>query len=278
MRADVGGAARVQELAAGVYALSGLVDLEATPVSWVPPGVRGFDPATCYLLLDGGEAHLIDTGMRAHGPRLVEQLAGLIAPSTPLHVALTRVEPDSLGNLDTIADRHHVVRVSSQSNVIPFDYLGPLSARYPDTAINNGLLPGDVVTWAGGRRLLVLEPAVRTLPTLWLLDEPTGTLFTSDCFGATQVAGDWTPMADGGVEGARRHLLAKFDWLAMADTSAPVARLDRLVATHDVSAIGPAHGLWATGADAVRGTFATTRAALVAARVRQEAERRCSST
>jgi glyoxylase-like metal-dependent hydrolase (beta-lactamase superfamily II) len=250
----------VAELAPGVFALSSLLDL-ARPLSWVDPGETGHDPCTCYLLLGGGAAHLVDTGPRAVGEPLARQLAELITPRTPLDVTLTRVEPDSLGNLDVIADRFRVVRVSSQSNVIPFDYLGPLSARYPGTAINNGVLPGDVVEWAGGRRLVAIEPAVRTLPTMWYLDEPTGTLLTSDFFGDVHVDADWTPRTPD-VERARRHLLAKFDWLAMADTSAAVARLDRIAAMPGLRAVAPAHGLWTIGETAVGELLSRTRRAL----------------
>lgn len=260
-------AGRIAEIAPSVFALSTLVDL-SLPVSWVPAGTTGYDPATCYLLRDDehGEAHLVDTGLRAHAESLAGQLAELIGPETPLHVALTRVEPDSLGNVDVLADRFRVVRVSSQSNVIPFDYLGPLSSRYPDIEINNGLLPGDEIAWAGGgRRLLVLEPAVRTLPTLWYLDEPTGTLFTSDFFGHVQVDAGWTPHPDAGSGGVRRHLLAKFDWLAMADTSAAAGRMDRLAERDDVRVLAPGHGLWVTDAGQVRRTIAVTREALVLA-------------
>jgi flavorubredoxin len=251
----------VSDLGHGVFALSSQVDL-ARPVSWVAADVRGFDPSNCYLILHGKEAHLFDTGLRAHGPALVAQLASLITADVPLHVTATRVEPDCLGSLDIVADHFHVVRVSSQSNVIPFDYLGPLSGRYPGVVINNGLHPGDAVV-VGGRRFEAVEPAVRTLPTLWYFDETSGVLFTSDFFGHLHL-----PALSVADETSRvtAHLLAKFDWLAGADTSSPVARLDSAFNRFEVTAIAPGHGRWIVGKPEARHAYELTRAALVALR------------
>ncbi len=255
---------RIAELADGVFALSCLVDLRQ-PVSWVAPGTSGFDPSTCYLIIDGDEAHLIDTGLRACGPTLIRQLSSLVPTSMPLHVALTRVEPDCLGNLDLIAERMCLVRISSQSNVIPLDYLGPISGRYPGVAINNGLHPEDRITFGAGRRLLVVNPAVRTLPTLWYHDEASGVLFTSDFFGHVHVAEAeaWTPTGEAAVDHVRAHLLAKFDWLKVADTSPLVDCLDAIFSRLDVRAIAPGHGLWTMGPAQVRRCYEVTRSALL---------------
>ena len=252
------------EIRPGVFALSNLVDLRR-PVSWVPAGARGFDPSNCYLLLAAGEAQLVDTGLRAHAASLVGQIAEVIAADVPLHVALTRVEPDCLGGLLQVAERFRVVSVASQSNVIPFDYIGPFSGRFPGVEIVNGLHPGDALT-AGGRRLLVVEPAVRTLPTLWYHDEATGTLFSSDFFSEQRIEDEtaWrsSPVS---VAATRRHLLAKFDWLEMADTSQAVGRLDSVFERLEVTGLAPGHGLWTTGTEAVGERRRTVRRALESA-------------
>lgn len=250
------------ELAPGVHALSNLVDL-ARPVSWVAAGTPGFDPSNCYLLLDHGEALLVDTGLRAHGDNLVAQMNEIIAPDTPLHLALTRVEPDCLGNLIDIAEQFRLVRLSSQTNVVPFDYLGPFSARFPDVEINNGLHPGDVVAFGRDRHLVVVEPAVRTLPTMWYFDQASGSLFTSDFFGEDRLAraDDWAPH-EVDVRTARGHLLTKFDWLGIADTSAAVARLDGIFQRLQIELLAPGHGLWTLGAAAVRDRYQVVRDAL----------------
>jgi flavorubredoxin len=249
--------AGVSELGHGVHALSSLVDL-ARPVSWVAADVRGFDASNCYLILEGAEAHLLDTGFRAHGEALIAQIGCLISVDVPLHVTATRVEPDCLGNLDLVADGFRVVRVSSQSNVIPFDYLGPLSGRYPGVIINNGLHPGDMVEVAG-RLFEAVEPAVRTLPTLWYFDHGSSVLFTSDFFGHLRQ----TPAADEGGA-VRAHLMAKFDWLANADTSSLVSRLDSTFERFDVTAIAPGHGSVISGRDQVAKAYQLTRDAMVA--------------
>lgn len=252
----------ITDLGHGVHALSSMVDLRQA-VSWVPPDVEGFDPSNCYLVLEAKEAHLVDTGLRAHGEFLIRQLSSLIGRDVPLHVTATRVEPDCLGSLDMVADGFRVVRVSSQSNVIPFNYLGPLSDRYPGVVINNGLHPGDTVV-VGGRTFEAVEPAVRTLPTLWYFDHGSGVLFTSDFFGHLHVSpGDGAQPPADEESAVKAHLLAKFDWLKEADTSTLVTRLDSIFKRLAVTAIAPGHGCVISGAAAVHRAYELTRAALV---------------
>lgn len=249
-------------IADGVTTMSSLVDL-AQPLSWVEPEARGYDPSNCYLIGAGGAATLIDTGVQAQAESLLDRLGDLIAAATPLTVVLTRVEPDCLGGLLAIARRFNVVRVCSQSNVIPFDYLGPFSGEFPKVEIVNGLHPGDQVPVAEDRALVAVEPAVRTLPTLWYFDAVSGTLFTSDFFGEGRPH-DLGRMEGGRVDPAtvRRHLLAKFDWLAIADTTAAIGRLDRVFETLQVQVLAPGHGLWVRGVEEVRGRYELVREAL----------------
>jgi flavorubredoxin len=252
----------VTDLGHGIHGLTCLVDL-THPVSWVAPEVNGFDPSNCYLIIQREEAHLIDTGLRAHGPALIAQLSTLISADVPLHVTATRVEPDSLGSLDMVADNFRVVRVSSQSNVIPFNYLGPLSSQYPGAVINNGLHPGDVVS-VEGRHFEAVEPAVRTLPTLWYFDHGAGVLFTSDFFGHLHVnAGNTVQTIADERSAVRGQLLAKFDWLAKSDTSTLVARLDTTFNRFEIKAIAPGHGHWIVGVSDVRHAYELTRRELV---------------
>ena len=253
---------RVREIAPGTFAISDLVDLRE-PVSWAAPGTAAFDPSTCYLVLARADALLIDTGLRAHGAAIGDRLAALLPAGTRLWLTMTRVEPDALGNVDVLAERFRFAGISSQTNVIPLDYIGPLSGRYPDVAITNGLLPGDRVPF-GERELLVVEPAVRTLPTLWYYDQVTRTLFTSDFFGGAFVeeSDAWTPSPAPDIAATRAHLLAKFDWLAIADTSSAVARLRGVRDGFEIDVIAPGHGLWTVGRKAVEHRIEVTLAAL----------------
>jgi flavorubredoxin len=247
-----------REIAPGVTAITSLVEL-SDPLSWVEREARGADPSSCYVIRSGDVATLIDTGLSAQAPSLLDRLEEVIGRETPLTIAFTRVEPDNLGNLIAIARRFDVVRLCSQSNVIPFDYLGPYSSEFPGVEIVNGLHAGDSIVLHGERSLEVVEPAVRTLPTMWYFDAETGTLFTSDFFGEAR------PGADGDgvdLETARRHVLAKFDWLAVADTTMPLGRLDRVVQNFDVKVLAPGHGLPVIGRDDVRRRFTVVREAL----------------
>jgi len=253
---------RTARLSDDVVVLSNAVDL-VKPISWVEPSAAGLDPSNCYLVIAPDESLLIDTGLRAHSSSLAGQIARYVSASTPLSIALTRIEPDCLGGLLEVAERFNLVRISSQSNVIPFDYLGPFSSRFPQVQIVNGLHPGDEIPVGRHRRLLVVEPAVRTLPTLWYLDRASGTLFTSDFFGEDRPSDpdDWQGHAvDVGT--ARRHLHAKFDWLAIADTSAALSRLDRAFSSFEIKTIAPGHGLWLTGTAQVEERYRVVRTAL----------------
>jgi glyoxylase-like metal-dependent hydrolase (beta-lactamase superfamily II) len=247
-----------------VFALSQLVDLHP-PRTWVAPGATGYDPSTCYLILDGGEACLIDTGFAAHGPWLRAQLLSLVTTGTPLHIAFTRVEPDCLGNLLGIVDEFNVVSIASQTNVLPLDYIGPLSGRYPKIRYSNGMRPGSRFTFGDGRVLEVVEPVVRILPTLWFHDPVESALFTSDFFGGVHLPEPRldAPARELDVDGTVSHLLAKFDWLAGADTSRGVRLIDE-IAARSVGRLCPGHGLWAEGKPACAARIATARAALAA--------------
>jgi flavorubredoxin len=258
-RAELG---RITELFDGVFALSHLVDL-ARPRTWVDPTATGFDPSNSYLILSGGEALLIDTGFRAHGDALIEQISALLPADTPLHVVTTRIEPDALGNVDRVVAGFPVKRLLGQTNVKPLDYLGPLSHRYPELEFDNGLRPGDTFSFGEERTITVVEPAVRTLPTMWLWDEMSGILFTSDSFGGLHVQDEeWDGEALEDTQHLERHLLAKFDWLAIADTTLAVQRLDRAASLDPLSALAPGHGRWTVGAEAVRLRIDVLREAL----------------
>jgi glyoxylase-like metal-dependent hydrolase (beta-lactamase superfamily II) len=232
-------------------------------VSWVDANARGYDPSNCYLVLESDAALLVDTGLHVHEQALLRQLAEILPEGMPLGIALTRVEPDCLGNLIAVAERFNVTRLASQSNVIPFDYLGPFSHRFPGVEIVNGLHPGDQVPVTGDRRLAVVEPAVRTLPTLWYWDEGSGTLFCSDFFGEDRpLQAHDSVGGQVSVRAARSHLLAKFDWIGIADTSAALVRLDRIFETLPVSVLAPGHGMWVVGRQSVLDRYRTVRAAL----------------
>ena len=66
-----------------LYALGGTVALDGR-ISWFPPDATGSAPTSCYLLLDGGSALLIDTGLPVHRDVLIAQLGSLLDPATRL--------------------------------------------------------------------------------------------------------------------------------------------------------------------------------------------------
>jgi flavorubredoxin len=100
-----------------------------------------------------------------------------------------------------------------------------------------------------GRRVEVLATPVRLLTTVWLYDSETCTLFSSDSFGhvvratrAEQAVLTEDAPDDTSLDDVRTHLLAKFDWLAHADTAPLVEGIRALFDAREVRVIAPTHG------------------------------------
>jgi flavorubredoxin len=254
---------RIQEVADNVFALSQLVDL-SKPISWVAPAARGFSPSTAYLVRDGDEAVLMDTGIAFQRATLIEQIRQLLPRQHRLTVCLTRNEPDCVGNLHALVNTFRVTRIVSRTPSHPLDYAGPFSYAYPHIEFDNRIRDGQLVPLAGQPRLKVLDGAIRTLITKWFYDERTGVLFTSDFFTHVLVAEDWTPQTHESNRELQDHIGAKFDWLWMADVTRPLALLDAVMQEHAVQALLPQHGLCVVGAEQVKSAYLQTRQAVAA--------------
>lgn len=261
--ASANGHPRIEEVGENVFALSQLVDL-SRPVSWVAPGVGGYSPSTAYLIRDGDESVLLDTGVAAQRNALIAQVKHLLPRSHRLAVCLTRNEPDCVGNLHALVNAFRVTRIISRTPSHPLDYAGPFSYAYPHIAFDNRLRDGELIELGGRPRLKVLDGAVRTLITKWFYDAPTGALFTSDFFTHTLVSADWIPKPHPSPEQLQAHLGAKFDWLWLADTTRPIERLDAVMADNAVTALLPQHGLWIVGHQDVQTAYRETRDAVSA--------------
>ena len=83
-------------------------------------------------------------------------------------------------------------------------------------------------------------------------------LFTSDSFGHVPYASPDTPPCctedddETTYEAVRDHLLAKFDWVALADTAPIAAQLRDSFETREIDAIAPSYGRPIVGARTVR--------------------------
>jgi hypothetical protein len=219
-----------------------------------------------YLLVEGDDALLIDTGLTIHAQALLRDLDAVLAPGARLSILHTRLgEYNTLCNTPAVVEAHDVRTVYGPH---------PQAGRWTDflpgagpgfrpaiDAVAVGVLHAEQVLHvdAEGRRAVeVFTPALRLLPTHWAYDRATRTLFTSDLF--THVtrptdAGPWTVTAeddDVTVEAVRDHMLGtRYWWLAEADTAGIARALTATFARHDIERIAPGYGCVLEGRDVV---------------------------
>jgi hypothetical protein len=250
-----------------LYALCNPYPLDGR-VTWHPPTARGFAPMNSYVLMEGDAALIVDTGISIHEQALLGQLATLVTDATQLAVVHTRIgEYTSICNTVPIADRFGLTTLYSEQPDSPLwvDFrprrgrdrgtLGALS----DTRVEHYSLPGAIPVGGSGRRsVAIFRSSLRLLPTSWLYDEHTRTLFTSDLFShLTRPTSDgpWLVSAvdDTSTRRAmRQHLFeARYWWLPGARTD-PIRRsIASTFDRYDVETIAPGFGCVLHGHDLV---------------------------
>lgn len=234
------------ELSPGrLYALGDLIPLDGR-VSWVAEGCSGYESFNCFLIREGDAALLVDTGAGAHAELVVDQLLGLLPEGSDLTILLTRTEPDCALNIPVIEQRFCVDAVHYTGGItLPH----ALRAETRRVRVNSG--ETEWLECANGIRLEVLSPRLRMLAALWAYDPVSRVFFTSEAFGhvrgTTRVVFDHAPDA----HEIRATLLAKFWWLARADTHLVADEVHRLFAERDVDAIAPTHGSALVGREQV---------------------------
>ncbi len=254
---------RAEQVAPGVHVLGGWEPADRR-ISWVGNGVGRWLPFNCYLLTEGDEAMLVDTGVAAHERVVLDQLAGLQDDLSRMTLFVSRFgEFDSAGNAASLIGSAPVDRVLAHypdpEHVVgkPHDGFGwlPTTARHDDLVLPSRLVcePIDEATELfvdrGRQRAIELQRApLRLLVTTWAFDRRTGTLFTSDALGHALLRDP-----DGGrivdhrndettVEEVRTGLVGKFAWLLRGNPGPTRDALESFFATHEVHAIAPAFG------------------------------------
>lgn len=133
------------------------------------------------FVLHGPEPLLVDTGTVAGGDEFMTQLASIIDPSELRWIWLTHTDFDHVGSLATLLETNPRLRV-----ITSFLGVGIMGLSLTPLPMDRVHLvnPGQYVT-IGGRRLLAVKPPVFDNPiTTGFVDDHTGVLFSSDCFGA----------------------------------------------------------------------------------------------
>ena len=244
--------------------LGGSVPLDAR-VSWYdePPG--RFLPFNTFLLTEGDQRLLVEAGVPAAWAPLERQLRERAA-GDPIfdRLAVTRNEPDCVANIPMLVARVGLRTVHSPGlmNTLQFFAADEAEREEQSFAERSAALqmldfgvacqparPGEGIAVGGERRLTVIAAPLRVLPTVWLHDADTGTLFCSDSFadetaftpgvGVTDAAASHAVM----VDRFRRSFSLKFDWLARSDLSTVIADVERVFADHDIRRLAPSRGL-----------------------------------
>lgn len=198
---------------------------DAVPI----PGL-GVLPVNAFVL-HAEQPVLIDTGMPASGPDLLEQLWSVVEPADLRWIYLTHPDRDHTGSL------REVLAAAPQARLVTtFMGMGILGIEYDIPPQRVHLLnPGQSLD-LGDRRLTAFRPPLYDSPaTTGIVDSLTGTCFTSDCFGAPlltaelAVAQDVAEVAADDLMAAQR-LWAAVDspWVAGVDRGAFTASLEPL--------------------------------------------------
>jgi len=229
-------------------------------VSSHPLDARGFAPLNCYLVREPDHALLIDTGFSAHEELLCAQLAALVSPAEPLSVWALRIgEYASICNVRPVVERFSVDVLYGSQGTPPewvdfrpehVPYGSPVAVGTLGRIEHRLARQGDAIAvGAGGRALLTLVAPLRLLPTNWVYDERTRTLFTADAFHyawRSTAAGPWLVTDEDDPitpEGVMDFLLgSRFWWLAGARTE-PIRRaIAEIFDSYPVETIAPSYG------------------------------------
>jgi hypothetical protein len=228
-------------------------------VTWHDPQARGFAPMNTYVLREDGHALLIDTGVSIHTEALVDELAELVGERSELAVLHTRIgEYTTICNTIPIDERFAIATVYSEQDDSP---------RWVDFRPGYGRDAGAPQPLAGARiklfsvpDTLAVDPAatrvldifhatLRLLPTSWVYDRRTRTLFTSDVFThlvPDSIDGPWVLTAEtdpSTIEMVRSHLLStRYWWLAGARLDTIRQSIAETFARHDVETLAPDFG------------------------------------
>jgi hypothetical protein len=261
------------ELNAGrVYALQNTFELNGR-ISAYPESARGFSAANCYLLKEGDRALLLDTGYTVHEQNILDQLGRLITPATALSLMPLRInELMSVTNAVAIAKRFNVVEcfspVPAIEDWIEFETLrGEERNPVLKTTVIGSLSGkgGPRVALGPDRTVDVMNAPIRLINTMWIYDEVSKTLFTSDMFShlwSDREDGPWM-LGDNETDDVtdfpfvRSFLLnTRYWWIEGANMSPIRKAVAEVHDRFDIETIAPGYGTILSGRQHVDQQFA----------------------
>jgi flavorubredoxin len=260
----------ILELSAGrVYALQSAFELDGR-VSAYPQSARGYSVGNCYLLKEGDRALLLDTGYAVYEQDILDQLASLIEPDTPLSLFPLRInEFMSVSNAMAIAKRFNVVECfSNVPDIEDWIEFETLRGEQRNPVLKTTIIGrGDYsrLELNPGRFVDVLNAPIRLISTRWIYDEASKTLFSSDMFSHLWGDREDGPWLLGGNEDdavtdfafVRSFLLNTRYWWIEGANLAPIRRaVADVYDRFDIETIAPGYGTILSGREHVDQQFA----------------------
>lgn len=158
-------------------------------VSTHPVATRGWAPMNVYVLREGDDMMVIDSGFAVHREAVLDQLGALGAENAELSLLPFHYgELNSNCNFGAIAERFGAARVLGNFFGPPHEWLdfrpgSPGVAELAKAQVEPFPTTGTIdVAHESGRQLATFIPPVWLLPYSWAYDAATRTLFTADMF------------------------------------------------------------------------------------------------
>jgi hypothetical protein len=255
-----------------LYALQNVFALDGR-VSSYPANARGYTVSNCYLIKEGKDAVLLDSGYVAHVRSLLAQIDSILEPDATLSVYPLRInEYMSVCNVEAIAARFNVIQCYSGNPdaALWVDFGGRSDAGESSGgkpyALKTTLVARKQTLYVGhngGRAIEAFQAPIRLIGTRWIYDAATRTLFTSDSFShewSQSPDGPWeTSIADNATDAAhiRSFLLnTRYWWLEGGDTESLRKKVGDVLKHFDIENIAPGYGRVLRGRELVERQFA----------------------
>jgi flavorubredoxin len=239
-----------------VTRLGGTIALDGT-ASWAPPLPGRFQPVNSYVVQLPTESLRIDTGLAVHRDLFLRQMQSVVPRDRRFAVFLTRAEPECAGNVSIMQPFRPISELIA-SAFRPFDsYEDGLPPTIKVTSL--AMRFSKTVTLGERPSLIVIATKMRLLSCVWVYDQTSRTLFSSDFFGHTSIPSPAAPVVIDSIvddattyESAQAHILAKFWWIGRAKTQPLIDDIEDTFKTFDIENIAPTHGCILRGRDVVR--------------------------
>jgi hypothetical protein len=247
------------------FVFQNLIELDGR-VGAYPLGARGYAPINTYLLKEGDDALMFDTGYAVHEQAIIHQLRSRLAPGDRLSIFPLRLnELMSVNNAAAIARQIGIEGVYAIAADVAL-WLDFVSVTETESEahlrnVTSRELPGrsEILLGRQGKRVIEsLQSPIRLINTRWMYDAETRVLHTSDMFSHV-----WRPTPDGPwvvneendtttADELRSFLLnTRYWWLEGASTDLLRRAIDAVFDGRDIETIAPSYGCLLQGRSVV---------------------------